>query len=189
MLTTIVDRRSLSRFGGIALIGALSAPDSAESAAKLSAPRNDTQISHDNAAIRQHVELRASPSRVYEALTVASEFDKVTRLSAAMNSSMKAMLGTAITLIDARPGGAFSLFGGFVSGFNLELRKSVLIVQAWRSRSWEAGFYSIARMQLFQRGNGTTLLFDHAGFPNSAACHLAEGWHMNYWKPLARMLG
>jgi hypothetical protein len=36
---------------------------------------------------------------------------------------------------------------------------------------------------------GAKVVFDHKGFPDAAAAHLAEGWHINYWQPLAKMLG
>jgi activator of HSP90 ATPase len=147
------------------------------------------EISHSNAAIRQEVIFAADVARVYRALTDAAAFDKVVQLSAAMNSSMKSTLGTKPTQIDATPGGAFSLFGGYVTGRMLELIPNTRIVQAWRAASWDEGLYSIARFTLSQMGTGTKLTFDHTGFPNAAAVHLAEGWHTNYWQPLAKSLG
>jgi activator of HSP90 ATPase len=146
------------------------------------------EISHSAAAIHQEVTFAASVSRLYRALTVTEEFDKVVRLSAAMNSDMKKVLGAAPTAIDARAGGAFSLFGGHITGRFLELVPDVRIVQAWRSGSWEEGFFSIARFGLMPQGPGTKLVFDHTGFPSDAAQHLAQGWHQNYWQPLAESL-
>jgi hypothetical protein len=54
--------------------------------------------------------------------------------------------------------------------------------------SWPAGWYSIACFALTANGEGAVLSFDHAGFPNDAADHLAEGWRMNYWEPMAKLL-
>jgi hypothetical protein len=31
------------------------------------------------------------------------------------------------------------------------------------------------------------ILFDHGGFPNGEAEHLAAGWQANYWTPLAKL--
>jgi activator of HSP90 ATPase len=73
-------------------------------------------------------------------------------------------------------------------GFNLALLPDTLIVQAWRSASWDAGQYSLANFRLVARGAGTRLQFDHKGFPDAAAEHLAQGWHINYWEPLAKIL-
>jgi hypothetical protein len=36
-------------------------------------------------------------------------------------------------------------------------------------------------------GSGTKLIFDHTGFPNAAAAHLAQGWHINYWEPMTKV--
>jgi activator of HSP90 ATPase len=146
------------------------------------------EISRSNAAIHQEVVFAASAERVYQVLTVAEQFDKVVQLSAAMNSGMKKMLGTAPTQIDAVAGGGFSLFGGYVTGRNLELVQNARIVQAWRAGSWDPGDYSIARFVLSQTGSNTKLVFDHTGFPNDAAEHLAEGWHVNYWEPMTKFL-
>jgi Activator of Hsp90 ATPase homolog 1-like protein len=57
-----------------------------------------------------------------------------------------------------------------------------------RAASWKPGDYSIARFALADDGPGTKLVFDHRGFPEGAGAHLAEGWHMNYWEPLAKYL-
>lgn len=97
-------------------------------------------------------------------------------------------LGSAPTEIDARPGGAFRLFGGYISGRNVELVSDLRIVQAWRVGDWDAGLYSIAKFALAGADGGTRLLFDHTGFPSEAADHLAKGWYANYWEPLAKIL-
>jgi activator of HSP90 ATPase len=145
-------------------------------------------ISRNNAAIHQELSFHADPKRLYRILTTASEFDHVVQLSGAMNSSMKTRLGEAPTAIDARPGGAFVLFGGYVTGRNIALVPDRLLVQAWRSGSWDEGLYSIAHFALQPEGAATRIIFDHTGFPNEAAAHLAQGWHENYWGPLAKYL-
>jgi activator of HSP90 ATPase len=186
---TAIDRRRFALRCGV-LVGGLSAATIARAASPQDAPslNGEREISRDNAAIHQDVAFAATPARVYQALTVAEQFDKVVTLSAAMNSAMKAMLGSAPTQIDASVGGSFSLFGGYVTGRFLELVPDTRIVQAWRSGSWPPGYYSIASFALFAEGNNTKLNFDHRGFPNQEADHLAEGWHVNYWQPLAKAL-
>jgi activator of HSP90 ATPase len=104
-----------------------------------------------------------------------------------MHSGMS--LGSAPTQIDAEPGGAFVLFGGFVTGRVLDLQPSTRIVEAWRSGAWSPGAYSIATFQLAPHEAGTRLTFDHVGFPAGEARSLAKGWHENYWDPLAKYLG
>jgi activator of HSP90 ATPase len=147
------------------------------------------EITHSSAEIHQEVAFAASVARVYQGLTVAEQFDKVVQLGAAMNSDMKRMLGAAPTQIDANPGGAYILFGGYVTGRNLDMIPNSRLVQAWRAGSWAPGSYSIAKFVLAENGAGTKLIFDHTGFPEGEEEHLAEGWHANYWKPLAKYLG
>jgi activator of HSP90 ATPase len=169
-------------------LGSLAAGLAAVGVAGGAAAKARSEISHTNAAIHQEILFKASAARVYQALTVAEQFDKVVQHSGAMNSSMKTSLGKAPTAIDAQSGGAFVLFGGYVTGRNIELVPNTRIVQAWRSGSWDAGLYSIAHFSLEDRGAATQLIFDHTGFPNAAAAHLADGWHENYWQPLAKVL-
>jgi uncharacterized protein YndB with AHSA1/START domain len=146
------------------------------------------EISHSSAAIHQEVDFSASPARLYRALTLTEDFDRVVQLSSAMNTDMKKMLGSAPTKIDPQPGGAFVLFGGYITGRMLDLVPDTRIVQAWRAGSWEPGAFSIATFAILPRGAGCRLVFDHTGFPNDAAVELAKGWHVNYWEPLARAL-
>ena len=145
------------------------------------------EISHAAESIHQEPVFKASRKRVYEALTDAKQFDKVVQLSAAMKSGMAP--GAKPTEIGREAGGAFELFGGYVTGRHLELVPNERIVQAWRAGSWDPGDYSIAKFQLVEQGAGTKIVFDHAGFPRGKAGHLAEGWKMNYWEPLEKFLG
>jgi uncharacterized protein YndB with AHSA1/START domain len=144
------------------------------------------EISHNAEAIHQEVVFKASRKRVYDALTDAKQFDKVVHLSAAMLSGM--VPASAATEIAREAGGAFSAFGGYVTGRQIELVSNERIVQAWRAGSWDPGSYSIARFELTEQGADTKLVFDHTGFPAGEAQHLAEGWKGNYWEPLAKFL-
>ncbi len=137
--------------------------------------------------IHQEPVFKASRKRVYEALTDANQFAKVVELSAAMKGGgMK--LGTKAAEISRDAGGAFALFGGYISGRHVELVVNERIVQAWRAGSWDPGSYSIAKFVLVESGGMTKIVFDHTGFPKGQAEHLAEGWRGNYWEPLAKFL-
>jgi uncharacterized protein YndB with AHSA1/START domain len=144
------------------------------------------EISHAQESIHHEVELQAAPQRVYAALTDAQQFQKVTIMSAAVTSGMVKPASAAQLSKDA--GGAFSLFGGIISGRIIELVPGQRIVQAWRAADWAPGVYSIARFELTPHGKGTKLVFDHIGFPAGAAAHLAAGWKGNYWEPLSKVL-
>jgi hypothetical protein len=41
---------------------------------------------------------------------------------------------------------------------------------------------------LVEQGSGTKIVFDHRGFPEGQAQHLADGWNANYWEPLEKYL-
>ena len=138
------------------------------------------EISHNCECIHQEVVIQASPARVYQALTDAKQFGKVTEFSTPG--------AAASTTISPEAGGAFSLFGGLILGRHIELVPNERLVQAWREKSWAPGIYSVARFQLIDQGSTTKLVFDHTGFPQGAAAHLAPGWKSHYWEPLQKYL-
>lgn len=142
------------------------------------------EISHSCEAIHQEVVFKVSRKRVYEALTDAKQFNKVVTLSAAMQSGMAS--GGKQVEVSPEVGGAFSAFGGYVTGRHIELVPNDRIVQAWRAGGWDPGQYSIAKFVLIEQGSGTKLVFDHTGFPEGKGQHLAEGWRTNYWEPLEK---
>ena len=143
-------------------------------------------VSHSAEAIHQEVLFKASRKRVYAALTETKEFDKVVRLSAAMQPSMPP--GAKPTEISLEVGGTFVIFAGHIFGRHLELVPTERIVQAWRVEDWPTGVYSIARFELAEQGTATKIVFDHTGFPKGLGEHLAEGWRLNYWEPLTKLL-
>jgi activator of HSP90 ATPase len=144
------------------------------------------EISRNAEAIHQEITFNAKPERIYQALTDASSFEKVESFSDAMKS-LDIVAHPA--KISREPGGAFSLFGDYIVGRQIELIANQRIVQAWRVASWNPGIYSIARFELAPLDSGTRLVFDHTGFPAGTAEHLASGWYANYWDPLRKFLG
>jgi activator of HSP90 ATPase len=145
----------------------------------------EEEISHTAEAIHQEPFFKASRKRVYEALTDAKQFDKVIQLSGVMQSMH---LGDKPAEISREAGGAFALFGGYITGRHVELLPNERIVQAWRSGSFPVGVYSIARFELVEQDSGTKIVFDHTGFPKGDAEHLASGWKAHYWEPLGKLL-
>ena len=124
-------------------------------------------------AIHYEIEFKAPPQRIYSVLLDARQFAAFTGMAAD---------------IEARPGGAFTLFGGLIAGRNIELVENQRIVQAWRPSSWAAGIYSIAHFELKAQGSDTLLVFDHIGFPAGLYDHLDAGWQGHYWEPLRKYL-
>lgn len=145
----------------------------------------DEEISRAAEVIHQEPVFNANPKRVYDALTDTRQFDKIIEIGGSKKSPA---LGTEPTQISDQVGGAFVLFGGHIIGRHIVLVPSQRIVQAWRVVDWEEGVYSIARFELKESGAGTKILFDHTGFPNGLAAHLADGWKLHYWEPLRNFL-
>jgi uncharacterized protein YndB with AHSA1/START domain len=145
----------------------------------------EDEISHTAESIHQETVFKASRKRVYEALTDAKQFDHVVQLSGVMSSMAP---GGKPTEISREVGGAFALFGGYITGRHIELVPNERIVQAWRVGSWDPGVYSIAKFELAEQGSGTKIVFDHTGFPKGMGEHLASGWKTHYWEPLEKLL-
>lgn len=124
--------------------------------------------------IHQEIKLDATPQRVFGALTDSAQFSTLT--------------GGAPASIGRDEGGAFSCFGGMITGRQVELVPGKRIVQAWRAANWDEGVYSIARFDLVADGGTTRLIFDQSGFPAGQGEHLEAGWHKMYWEPLTRYL-
>ena len=128
--------------------------------------------------IHQEIEFNTSPERVYEALLDAKQFSTFSGAPAE---------------IEPEAGGAFSCFGGMVTGRNVELVPKKRIVQAWRVKIWPEGVYSIVAFELEPKGSGTRLRMAHDGFPEDMRAHLNGempdgGWHRQYWEPLKKYL-
>ncbi len=125
-------------------------------------------------SIHQEVTIEASPAAVYGVLTNSDEF-------ARMTGGRKADIAKDV-------GGAVSLFGGDIEARNVELKPGKRVVQAWRSKAWPDGVYSIVRFELTPAGKATKLVFDQAGHPAEAEAMLEGGWSKMYWEPMQTML-
>lgn len=133
-----------------------------------SSPANETRTS-----LHQEIDYQVHPQRIYAILLDAKQFATLTGMPAD---------------IDARPGGAFSLFSGMIVGRNVELIPNERIVQAWRPTSWDPGIFSIVKFELKSQSSGCKIILDHTGFPAGLYDHLNEGWEGHYWGPLAKYL-
>jgi activator of HSP90 ATPase len=126
---------------------------------------------HSRTSLHNEVEIKAAPQRIYDAILDSKQFAAFSGLPAT---------------IDAKEGGAFSIFSGQIVGRNVELIPAQRIVQAWRPAHWDAGIYSIARFELKPQGSGTMLVLDHTSFPEGDYDHLTYGWKLHYWEPLKK---
>ena len=178
MTTDIATRRQLVA-GAVAFAGFGAGPTRAWAGP-------EEGISYTAESIHQEPVFQASRKRVYEALTDARQFDRILQFSGATQSGMA--LGRKPTEISRQVGGAFTLFGGHIVGRHVELVPYERIIQAWRVVDWNPGVYSIVKFELTEQGSGTKIIFDHTGFPEGKAQHLADGWKVNYWEPLQKYL-
>ncbi len=124
--------------------------------------------------ISQSVTLPGSPAAVYAALTKEKQHAAFTANPAE---------------IDPRVGGPFTCYGGYITGVNIELVPAKRVVQAWRSKGWPKGYYSLVTFALAGAGRGKTKLsFSHLGVPAADFKAKSDGWRTHYWKPLQRYL-
>ncbi len=124
--------------------------------------------------IHQETTFAAAPDAIYQVLTDAAQFSK--------------MSGGAPATIDAKNGGAFSLFGDMIQGINIECVSGERLVQAWRAANWEPGVYSMVKFELVPEDGGTRVVLDHTAYPQGEEEHLDPGWKNMYWEPLQGML-
>ncbi|MGA2809881.1 MAG: SRPBCC domain-containing protein [Candidatus Acidiferrum sp.] len=124
-------------------------------------------------ALHQENVMSAAPARIYGALLDSKQFAAFSGMAAE---------------IDPQPGGAFVMFGGLITGRNLELTPGLRIVQAWRPSHWEPSVYSIVRFDFRPQGADTLVILEHYGFPQGEYEHLYSGWTGHYFAPLKKFL-
>ncbi|MDO8626955.1 MAG: SRPBCC domain-containing protein [Candidatus Diapherotrites archaeon] len=123
--------------------------------------------------LEQIVEFSCAPKDVYEAL---------------MDSKKHAQFTESKTKIGSKIGEKISAYDGWIEGFNLELEKDKLIVQAWRGADWAKAHYSIATFALSKTAKGTKLEFSQIGVPEDTFAEISQGWHEHYWNKMKEML-
>jgi activator of HSP90 ATPase len=143
-------------------------------------------VSRNAESLHQELVFQANRKRIYEILTNAAQFDKMTH--DVQRKEGGAASASHPTEISRDAGGAFSLFGGRIVGRHLELVPDERIVQAWRVASWKPGVYSIVRFDFLEQGPETKILFDQTGFPPGDSENLLHGWKIHYWQPLEKFL-
>ena len=123
--------------------------------------------------IRQGPVFKASPHEVYETL---------------MDSKKHAKFSGAAARISRKVGGSFSVYDGWATGKNLQLKKDKLIVQKWRGDDWPKGVYSTVKFMLQKSGKNTKMMFTQIGVPANKYKDISEGWKEHYWEPMKEML-
>ena len=123
--------------------------------------------------IHQVVSFRAPVRAVYNSL---------------MNSRQHSRIAGMRVTIGSRPGSRFSVWGGGIHGFTLQLKANKKIVQAWRSEDWPKDHYSVAIFNFQKAGKGTRLTFEQYGVPKTKYRDISDGWKTYYWAPMKHLL-
>jgi activator of HSP90 ATPase len=115
--------------------------------------------------IKHSYTLNATPTQVYGALTDPKVIEQWSGAPAQMETTSN---------------GAFSLFGGQVTGTNLEIVPDKKLVQSWPSNT---------KVTLTLKGNGQETVVDllHEDIPDSEEAKFEQGWKEYYFGPLQKM--
>jgi uncharacterized protein YndB with AHSA1/START domain len=91
--------------------------------------------------------------------------------------------------VDARVGGVFTAYEGYISGVTTELVENERIVQRWRATDFPGGYPdSKVELTLTPQSGGTRLSLRHSSVPMANAKSYESGWHEHYWQPLRAYL-
>jgi activator of HSP90 ATPase len=114
--------------------------------------------------------LSASPERLYNAWLDSGEHSHFTGGKAE---------------IDARPGGAFTAWDGYIQGVTLELEPFKRIVQSWRTTDFPDDCPDSRLEVVFRQvKNGTEMQLIHTGLPDGQAKSYEDGWCDYYLTPM-----
>lgn len=120
--------------------------------------------------IKQRVKFRLSPERVYSLL---------------VDSKLHSQLTGQQAMISKKVGGTFSIRGGRVSGIIVDLEPGKRLVQAWRSKEFPVGIFSMAAFQLSRtKDGGTELVLTHRGVPKDLIPAVEREWRNLYWEKI-----
>lgn len=124
--------------------------------------------------IKQKVKFRASPDWIYQQLTDSKHHANLTRKKAKISRKI---------------GGAFSTLAGQVSGINVDLVPGKRLVQAWRSKDFPVGIFSMATFQLSAtKSGGTELVLTHRGVPKELIPKVEKNWRKLYWDKIRELV-
>ena len=120
--------------------------------------------------ITQTVFLPAKPAEIYQAFLQAK--------------THAAFTGAGATC-DARVGGEFTAYDGYIWGTILALDENRKIVQEWQTTEWPEGAPpSIAEFRLSEIDGGTELKMVQREVPAEQTASYQQGWIDYYWEPL-----
>ena len=108
---------------------------------------------------------------------------------ALLNARKHATFTGAKATCDARVGGKFTSWDGYITGVNLELEPGRRIVQEWKTTEWPpASPPSRLEWTFAEKSGGTEVTMVHSQVPASQAESYRKGWIDYYWVPLKQYL-
>lgn len=124
--------------------------------------------------IKQKVKFSASPETIYELLA---------------DSKRHMMLTGQKAEISRKVGGSFSIRAGQVTGINVDLVPGKRLVQAWRSKDFPVGIFSMASFQISRsKAGGTEVLLTHRGVPKELIPKIESDWRKLCWEKIRALL-
>lgn len=106
-----------------------------------------------------------------------------------MDSEEHAAFTGSPAIIDARAGGRFSAWDGYITGATLEIESGRRILQSWRTTEFPEGSADSRLEILFAADrDGCLLTINHVDIPAGQAEGYRSGWEDYYFKPLAEYL-
>ncbi len=126
-------------------------------------------------SIQQSVLFKATPKKVYDLI---------------MNAELhSAFTGGPVTMCNEVKG-TFSVFDGYCTGYNIELKDGEKIVQGWHFKEdgWPADHFSICTFIFNKTADGCQLDFTQTDIPEHKVEALTQGWIDYYWEPMKNYL-
>ncbi len=88
-------------------------------------------------------------------------------------------------IIDARNGGHFSAWDGYITGILLKLELNQRVIQSWRTTDFHPMDPSSTLEVLFEpEDTGTKLTLNHTEIPNGQSGQYEQGWKEYYFEPM-----
>jgi activator of HSP90 ATPase len=120
--------------------------------------------------IKRYYSLPAEPKDIYNALT---------------NRNMLEIWTGERAVMEPEPNTEFSLWGGSISGVNLEFEENRKMVQQWFFGEEEEP--SIVTIILHPGKKGTSVELRHTNIPEEAFENISDGWDEDYFQALREL--
>lgn len=93
-----------------------------------------------------------------------------------------AFTGGAKASINAKEGGAFSVWDGYITGNNVEIFPYKKIIQTWRTSDFaESDPDSLLELSFSFKDGHTTITFAHSNLPDGQGNTYKKGWKEHYF--------